>query len=64
MDFNSHTTRELQGGKKNSKEETVSSLYTGVIHGDLRHHNIIVKPDDSGNNEVSGILDFSLLMNG
>ncbi|TNM87935.1 hypothetical protein fugu_006156 [Takifugu bimaculatus] len=36
----------------------------GVIHGDLRHHNIIVKPDDSGNNEVSGILDFSLLMNG
>lgn len=39
-------------------------LFTGVIHGDLRHHNIIVKPDESGNNEVSGILDFSLLMNG
>lgn len=42
----------------------VSLIFTGVIHGDLRHHNIIVKPDESGNNEVSGILDFSLLMNG
>lgn len=42
----------------------MSLLFTGVIHGDLRHHNIIVKPDESGNNEVSGILDFSLLKNG
>lgn len=39
-------------------------VLTGVIHGDLRHHNIIVKPDESGKYKVSGILDFSLLMNG
>lgn len=30
----------------------------------MRHHNIIVRPDQEGRNEVSGILDFSLLMNG
>lgn len=38
--------------------------YTGIIHGDLRDQNIIVKPVDNGRHEVSGILDFALLMHG
>lgn len=38
--------------------------FTGVIHGDLNEGNIVVTPVDSGRHEVSGILDFALIMNG
>ncbi|XP_031715188.1 hydroxylysine kinase-like [Anarrhichthys ocellatus] len=36
--------------------------FTGIIHGDLNDLNIIVTPVDNGRHEVSGVLDFSLLM--
>ncbi|KAG8003085.1 Hydroxylysine kinase, partial [Nibea albiflora] len=38
--------------------------FTGIIHGDLNDQNIIVTPLASGHHEISGIIDFSLLMNG
>lgn len=38
--------------------------FTGIIHGDLNDHNIIVTPLDNGHHKVSGILDFAFLMNG
>lgn len=38
--------------------------FTGVIHRDLNEGNIVVTPVDSGRHEVSGILDFALIMNG
>lgn len=38
--------------------------FTGIIHGDLNDQNIIVTTVNNGHHEVSGILDFSLLMNG
>lgn len=38
--------------------------FTGIIHGDLSDQNIIVTPIANGHHEISGIIDFSLLMNG
>lgn len=37
--------------------------FTGIIHGDPNDRNILVTPVDNGRHEVSGVLDFSLLMN-
>ncbi|XP_074523980.1 hydroxylysine kinase-like [Halichoeres trimaculatus] len=42
----------------------INSFQKGIIHGDLSDQNILVTPDDSGKHVVSGVLDFSLLMNG
>ena len=37
-------------------------IYTGIIHGDKNHQNVIVRSiDDDGIYEVSRILDFNLL---
>ncbi|XP_051231903.1 hydroxylysine kinase-like isoform X2 [Dicentrarchus labrax] len=47
-----------------SPEWTNQKLSLGIIHGDLNDQNIIVIPIDTGHHEVSGILDFSLLVNG
>ncbi len=50
---------------KGTKILSVSVLsFTGIIHGDLSDQNIIVTRVDNGHHELSGILDFSLLMNG
>ncbi|KAM8873738.1 hydroxylysine kinase-like [Spinachia spinachia] len=40
----------------------VVSLRRGIIHGDLNNQNVIVTPSGNGRHEVSGVLDFSLLM--
>lgn len=34
---------------------------TGIIHGDLNHQNILVKPVDGKHHEITGVLDFSFL---
>lgn len=36
---------------------------TGIIHGDLNHQNILVKPVDGEHHEITGVLDFSMLSN-
>ncbi|XP_041647332.1 hydroxylysine kinase-like [Cheilinus undulatus] len=41
----------------------ISSFQRGIIHGDLSDQNILVTPVDDGHYQVSGVLDFSLLMN-
>lgn len=33
----------------------------GIIHSDLNHQNILVKPVDGKHHEITGVLDFSLL---
>uniref|UniRef100_G3P2X9 Hydroxylysine kinase n=1 Tax=Gasterosteus aculeatus aculeatus TaxID=481459 RepID=G3P2X9_GASAC len=40
----------------------IVSLRKGIIHGDINDQNIIVTPSANGRHEVSGVLDFSLLM--
>ncbi|XP_035031714.1 hydroxylysine kinase isoform X1 [Hippoglossus stenolepis] len=42
----------------------ISNFHKGIIHGDLSDQNIIVTPLTNGHHEVSGILDFSMLMSG
>ncbi|KAE8294073.1 Hydroxylysine kinase [Larimichthys crocea] len=42
----------------------ISSFSKGIIHGDLSDQNIIVTPIANGHHEISGIIEFSLLMNG
>ncbi|XP_035808995.1 hydroxylysine kinase-like [Amphiprion ocellaris] len=42
----------------------ISSFREAIIHGDANDRNIIVTPVENGRHVVSGILDFSLLMNG
>lgn len=37
---------------------------TGIIHGDMRGQNILVTPVDGQRHEISGVLDFSLLLHG
>ncbi|XP_075943709.1 hydroxylysine kinase-like [Anarhichas minor] len=40
----------------------IASFHKGIIHGDISDLNIIVTPVDNGRHEVSGVLDFSLLV--
>ncbi|XP_051231905.1 hydroxylysine kinase-like isoform X4 [Dicentrarchus labrax] len=49
---------------KSHVQPKIISFQKGIIHGDLNDQNIIVIPIDTGHHEVSGILDFSLLVNG
>ncbi|CAJ1060770.1 hydroxylysine kinase-like [Xyrichtys novacula] len=49
---------------KSNVQPKISSFQKGIIHGDLSDQNILVTPDDSGHHVVSGVLDFSMLMNG
>ncbi|KAF3834659.1 hypothetical protein F7725_027217 [Dissostichus mawsoni] len=41
----------------------IGSFQKGIIHGDTNDKNIIVTPVGNGRHEVSGVLDFSSLMN-
>uniref|UniRef100_A0A8D0AYK6 Hydroxylysine kinase n=1 Tax=Sander lucioperca TaxID=283035 RepID=A0A8D0AYK6_SANLU len=41
----------------------ISSFRKGILHGDMNDQNILVTPVDNGHHEVSGVLDFSMLMN-
>ncbi|KAM7011963.1 hydroxylysine kinase-like [Tautogolabrus adspersus] len=49
---------------KSHVQPKINTFQKGIIHGDLSDQNLLVTPVDSGHHEVSGILDFSLLMNG
>uniref|UniRef100_A0A8C3A3Z4 Hydroxylysine kinase n=2 Tax=Cyclopterus lumpus TaxID=8103 RepID=A0A8C3A3Z4_CYCLU len=40
----------------------IVSFRKGIIHGDMNDHNVLVTPVDNGRHEVSGVLDFSMLM--
>ncbi|XP_034535278.1 hydroxylysine kinase-like isoform X2 [Notolabrus celidotus] len=42
----------------------INTFQKGIIHGDLSDQNILVTPGGGGHHEVSGVLDFSFLMNG
>ncbi|XP_074490644.1 hydroxylysine kinase-like [Sebastes fasciatus] len=48
---------------KSHVQPKISSFQRGIIHGDPNDLNILVTPVDNGRHEVSGVLDFSLLMN-
>ncbi|XP_060889771.1 hydroxylysine kinase-like [Labrus mixtus] len=49
---------------KSHVQPKINAFQKGIIHGDLSDQNLLVTPVDSGLHEVSGVLDFSLLMNG
>uniref|UniRef100_A0A3Q3L0P2 Hydroxylysine kinase n=1 Tax=Labrus bergylta TaxID=56723 RepID=A0A3Q3L0P2_9LABR len=49
---------------KSHVQPKINTFQKGIIHGDLSDQNLLVTPVDSGLHEVSGVLDFSLLMNG
>ncbi|XP_029285457.1 hydroxylysine kinase-like [Cottoperca gobio] len=48
---------------KSHVQPKISSFRKGIIHGDTNDMNIIVTPVGNGRHEVSGVLDFGLLMN-
>ncbi|XP_033937196.1 hydroxylysine kinase-like [Pseudochaenichthys georgianus] len=48
---------------KSHVQPKISSFQKGIIHGDTNDTNIIVTPVGNGRHEVSGVLDFSFLMN-
>ncbi|XP_010765115.1 LOW QUALITY PROTEIN: hydroxylysine kinase [Notothenia coriiceps] len=48
---------------KSHVQPKISSFQKGIIHGDTNATNIIVTPVGNGRHEVSGMLDFSSLMN-
>ncbi|XP_070765029.1 hydroxylysine kinase-like [Enoplosus armatus] len=52
------------GQYKSDVQPKISSFQKGIIHGDLNDLNILVTPVDNGHHEVTGVLDFSMLMNG